>query len=262
MVIKNAFVLFEAALAVVLALLIGVHSAPPSLVVTESPTSFSIESPIILIRDGSRGVGVSVIGHSYDSPGIREFVSRVYHFIPGSRIELNGGDLTSIRTKNLYFINRSAGDEISPVAAEFTVAWMVEGRGAGKAMEIESGMFSGKILDTSLTRIPEDLASFDENPSEKEGIDLNLTEIESLLEVGDEGNYTIEMKGEVEYTFIPWSGQRVSSQNRFIFFTAEVIYRNQTREKIRFHYPQNFFTEKVIITHPLQVRAKEVFGWI
>jgi hypothetical protein len=246
----------------ILILYLALYLAAPSHFVKDSQTSLAIESPLILIRDGSRGVDVSVIGHSYDPPGIREFVSRVYHFVPGNRIDLNSGDLSSIRTKNLYFINRSIIDGISPVAAEFTVNWVVEGRGRGRGVEIDSGSFSAKLVDTSLPKAPESLKKFDESTSERPGAVLNLTELDSIFADSGEGSYVLEMKGDVDYTFIPWSGYRVSNNKTYTVFIAEVSYSNRTHEAVSIYYPMNFFTENVRITHPYIVRAKHTFGLI
>jgi hypothetical protein len=254
--------LFLAFVGVVLTLYISLFFSPPSMFVKDSQTSLAIESPILLIRDGSRGVEVSVIGHSYDPPGIREFVSRVYHFVPGNRIEIKTGDLASIRTKNLYFINRSTKDGISPVAAEFTVNWVVESKGKGRVAEIERGTFNAKLLDSTLKDVPMNLKKFDETNSEIPGIALNLTELDSIFTDSGKGSYFLEMKGSINYTFFPWSDYNISNNETYTIFTAEVSYSNHTHEDVNFYYPMNFFTENVRITHPYIVRAKQTFGMI
>jgi hypothetical protein len=240
-------------------LYLAAYIATPSLLVKESETSLIIEDSIVFTRDKSKGVGVSVIGHSYEPPGIREFVSRVYHFVPGYRLERRIEDVTSIRTKNIFFINRSEKDRISPVAAEFTVNWRVEGRSKERVVTIESGEFSGKTVDTSLPEVPSEWAHLKESSWGEKEVILNFTDADNLLVEGDEGTYTLEMKSEVEYTFSSWSGSSVSNKKNYSVFTAEISYYNGSHENMILYFPPNSLTEELSITHPLVVRAKQLF---
>jgi hypothetical protein len=262
MKINRLWIGLFAAVALALAVYVALFMVSPTALVKESPTSLAIDSSLVFIRDGSRGVEVSVLVHSYDPPGIREFVSRVYHFTPNYHMELDGSDVTSIRTKTGYFINRSAGDGSSPVAAEFTVNWAVKGKNNAGTIILDNVIFSGKTLDASPSTIPEELKPFIAPASEPDSISLNLSELDSRLAVDDEGSYTIEMKGIVNYTFISWSGHRVSNIKNYTVFWANVSYSKGEHNRIRVYYPMNFFTETVRITHPLLVKAKSTLGVI
>jgi hypothetical protein len=250
------------ALSLVLILYIAAFLAAPSFLIKESETNLVIDNQLIFIRDKTRGVGVSVIGHSYDPPGIREFVSRVYHFVPGYNLGINGDDVIEIRTKNLYFINRSRKDRISPVAAVFTVNWEVEGKSKQRSVIVESGEFRVMTVDSSLSKLPDNMAEFKESTSGEDVMILNFTEIDKILAEGDEGVYTIEMKSLVNYTFIPWSGHRISNKTGHMVFKADVSYVNGSHKNMTIYYPLNSITEKVRITHPRLVRAKQLFGFI
>jgi hypothetical protein len=249
------------ALALVIALYLGIYFVPQSFLLKESSTSLVIEHPLILIRDGSRGVGVSILGHSFDPPGIREFVSRVYHNLPGYRIDLDGSDVTSMRTKTLYFINRSEGDRISPVAAIFALSWKVEGQGDHGSVVVDSGEFNGRIYDSSLYGLPKDMETYTDTITGDDTVVLNLSEIDSVFAVGN-GSYNLVMKGVVNYTLISLSGQSVSNKRNYTIFEAEIDYLNGTRRNLRLFYPSNFFTENVRITHPIIVRIKKAIGLI
>ena len=241
-----------------LAILAGIiYLTPPSLLVKEAQASLFLESTLALIRDGSRGVEVSVLGHSYDPSGVREFVSRTYRFVPGYTLELDARDVTSIRTKNIYFINMSKHDSISPVAAVFHVNWWVEGEGKNQSLVIARGDYDARLVESTLSHLPREFSSYTESVSGEEEVVLNLSEIDVLLAGGDEGSYTLELKGDVYYTFIPWSGHQVSNEKNFTVFTIDVSYLNGTKSRMRLYYPLNYFTEEVQITHPMLVRAKQ-----
>jgi hypothetical protein len=232
----------------------------PSFLVKDSKTSLMIDSPLALDRDGSRGATVTAIGHSYDPTGIRIFVSRVYSFVSGAEFSLDWSDVTMLRLRPVFFINRSRDDLSSPVAANFTVDWIIEGEGHHGKRLLDEGVYMGRTIDTSLSEPPSGMEDFSENLTGKYLMELNFSELDSeFIGNGTEGSYNISITGKARYALVSWSGSNVSNSTEYTIFRGQVNY-NRSERMVSFYYPATFFTEELRITHPFLIRIKKLFG--
>jgi|GEM_PF-6757721 len=241
---------------------LAAYFASPSSFVKESRTSLLIDNYLVLYRNGSRGARVTSMGHSYAAggAGILEFAGRVYRFVPGYRFEFDASDITTMGSKIIYFINRSKADDTSPVAAAFEVFWEIEGKGKNKSKIVESGYFRGSTTDSPHASLPREMKSFREEIEGKDEFYLNFTQLDAEFADDSEGKYTLEMRGSINYTFIPWSGYTSGNKKNYMVFKADVSYMNGTHTRINLYYPVNFFTENVRITHPVLVKLKQILG--
>lgn len=248
---------------IIMVLAFIVQLSPAGAVIKNSPTTLTVDYSLAvsyhpedpeLQSHSPEERNVLVITHQYSPAQILVFQNRNYIPVPGFQYSFDARNAERMDGFITSFLTRPEDDRTAPLTALFSVNWWLEGTMSnGSNIILDQGSFDG--------RLTESLESSRDNDkiSGKTRMGVDFHSIDSLLAVDGKGMYVLEMKADINYTFLAHNGKNVNGSAEHTIFIGQVNYTRGKIDQINLYYPLNSVTENVPVIHPVLIELKQNF---